>query len=134
MRKPHTARELLAGHPYQPWTAEVSGGESRWPATLAVIAAIVIQYVLPDKLLLGPRYLLPGSQAADYLLSAVTVDCACLDFPAAEPVSITFYEHPIAVLQPQYCAGGHDRPHLRALRLEMNRRKHVGPQQSVFVG
>lgn len=63
LRKPHTARELLAGHPYQPWTAEVSGGESRWPATLAVIAAIVIQYVLPDKLLPGPRYLLPGLEA-----------------------------------------------------------------------
>ena len=38
--------------------------EPRWPATVAVVAAIVLYVTLPDSLLLGPRWLLPGIEAA----------------------------------------------------------------------
>ncbi len=37
--------------------------ESRWPATLAVAAAIGLSFVLPDQLVLGPRWLIPGLEA-----------------------------------------------------------------------
>jgi hypothetical protein len=35
-------------------------GEHRWPAVLAVIAAIVLQVLLPDQMTLGSRWILPG--------------------------------------------------------------------------
>jgi uncharacterized membrane protein len=37
----------------------VTEGEPRWPVSLAVLAAIAMQLVLPDHLSVGPRYLLP---------------------------------------------------------------------------
>lgn len=39
-------------------------GESRWPVTLSVVAAIALQIVLPDQLALLPRYLMPGLEGA----------------------------------------------------------------------
>lgn len=38
--------------------------ETRWPATIAVVAAIGLYLTLPDKLLLGPRWVLPALEAA----------------------------------------------------------------------
>jgi hypothetical protein len=38
--------------------------ESRWPATLAVVAAIGLYVTLPDTLLLGPRWILPALEGA----------------------------------------------------------------------
>jgi hypothetical protein len=38
--------------------------EPRWPATLAVVAAIGLQVVLPSRLLLGPRWVLPTLEGA----------------------------------------------------------------------
>ena len=38
-------------------------GEHRWPAVLAVIAAIVLQVLLPDQMTLGSRWVLPGLEA-----------------------------------------------------------------------
>ena len=38
----------------------VTQGEPRWPVSLAVIAAVVMQATLPDKVALQPRWLLPG--------------------------------------------------------------------------
>ena len=35
-------------------------GEHRWPSIVAVIAVIVVQLLLPDRLILHPRWLLPG--------------------------------------------------------------------------
>jgi len=35
-------------------------GEHRWPSILAVTAVIVVQLLLPDRLILHPRWLLPG--------------------------------------------------------------------------
>jgi uncharacterized membrane protein len=39
-------------------------GEHRWPAALAVVVAIVLQLVLPSRLVPGARYLLPALEAA----------------------------------------------------------------------
>ena len=39
-------------------------GEQRWPSILAVIAVIVVQLLLPDRLVLHPRWLLPGIEIA----------------------------------------------------------------------
>jgi hypothetical protein len=35
-------------------------GEHRWPSILAITAVIVVQVLLPDRLILHPRWLLPG--------------------------------------------------------------------------
>ena len=39
-------------------------GESRWPATLAVIVALALYLSLPSKLVVGPRWVLPALEAA----------------------------------------------------------------------
>jgi hypothetical protein len=41
-----------------------TAGEHRWPAALAILAAAVLQLVLPDPLLGAPRYLLPAIEVA----------------------------------------------------------------------
>lgn len=46
-------------------------GEPRWPVTLSVIAAIVLQTLLPGQLRLLPRYLLPALEGA--LLIAIVI-------------------------------------------------------------
>jgi hypothetical protein len=38
--------------------------EPRWPATVAVAAAVGLQVVLPDRLVLGPRWVLPTLEGA----------------------------------------------------------------------
>ncbi|MGI8846897.1 MAG: hypothetical protein ACR2GX_01315 [Candidatus Dormibacteria bacterium] len=38
--------------------------EPHWPASLAVVAALVLQATLPDQLIAGPRYVLPILEAA----------------------------------------------------------------------
>ncbi len=38
----------------------VSSGETRWPAALAMVGALVLQFRLPEKLTLGPRWVLPA--------------------------------------------------------------------------
>jgi len=57
-------------------------GEHRWPSILAVIAVIVVQLLLPDRLILHPRWLLPGIEIA--LVVALVV---------ANPVRLT-RDHP----------------------------------------
>src|SRR3954447_25786657 len=39
-------------------------GEHRWPSILAVTGVIVVQLLLPDRLILHPRWLLPGIEIA----------------------------------------------------------------------
>ena len=46
-------------------------GEARWPVALAVIAAVALQVAVPDRLAIGPRWLLPGLVAA--LLAILTI-------------------------------------------------------------
>jgi uncharacterized membrane protein len=43
---------------------EQARSEPRWPAALAVVAAIGLQVVLPDRLVLGPRWVTPTLEAA----------------------------------------------------------------------
>ena len=45
--------------------------EHRWPASLAVAVLIVIPFLMPEPLTLGPRWLLPASEAV--LLVAIVV-------------------------------------------------------------
>jgi hypothetical protein len=56
--------------PAHGWDAP-SRGESRWPATAAVLIALAIQLALPGRLTLGPRYLVPGLAAALLLPLAI---------------------------------------------------------------
>jgi hypothetical protein len=42
--------------------------ESRWPSVLAVAVAVVLQVLLPDRLVLHPRWLLPGIEVVLLLL------------------------------------------------------------------
>lgn len=44
----------------QPAWRRVTPGEGRWPSVAAIVVAISLQVVLPDRLILHPRWLLPG--------------------------------------------------------------------------
>ena len=46
-------------------------GEARWPVALTVLVAVALQVLLPSRLGLHPKYLIPGLEAA--LLIALTV-------------------------------------------------------------
>ncbi len=62
----HRAERLAAtrGVPVPAWLRKTPG-ERRWPVTLSVIAAIVLQILLPSHLTQPlPRWLLPGLEAA----------------------------------------------------------------------
>ena len=50
-----------------------SPGESRWPATIAVVAALVLQAALPNRLTPGPRYVVPGLELV-FLLALIAVN------------------------------------------------------------
>jgi uncharacterized membrane protein len=41
-----------------------SRGEPRWPASIAVFVAIALQVILPERIVLGPRPLLPSLEGA----------------------------------------------------------------------
>jgi len=47
-------------------------GEKFWPAQLAVLVAIVLSATLPDKLTLGPAWLLPALESVFLLALAIT--------------------------------------------------------------
>jgi uncharacterized membrane protein len=38
--------------------------ESFWPAQLTIVAAIIVQIALPERLTIGPKWLIPGLEAA----------------------------------------------------------------------
>jgi uncharacterized membrane protein len=48
-------------------------GEPRWPASLAVVAAVVLYVLLPDRLTIGPTWLLPVVEGAVLLPLSVAV-------------------------------------------------------------
>ncbi len=49
------------GHaPGRPAWRRCTAGERRWPASLAVLGAVVLQVALPGRLSMPPRYLLPA--------------------------------------------------------------------------
>lgn len=47
-----------------PHWARASQGETRWPAFAAVAVAVAVQIALPERLSLGPRWLLPSFETA----------------------------------------------------------------------
>jgi uncharacterized membrane protein len=49
-----------AGRPYPPPPSP----EPFWPAQATILAAIALQLALPDRLTVGPRWLIPGLEAA----------------------------------------------------------------------
>ncbi len=55
-----TASTSLPGRPYPPPAA----AESFWPAQLTLLAAIALQLGLPERLTVGPRWLVPGLEGA----------------------------------------------------------------------
>ena len=54
----------VAGAAERALWGEPSPGESRWPATAAVLVALGLQVILPDRLVFGPRYALPVLELA----------------------------------------------------------------------
>ena len=56
----------------------VSTGESRWPSAIAVIAIMVLQLTLPDRLSVGPWWLAPSIEAV-LLVALVVVGPTHLD-------------------------------------------------------
>jgi len=68
-------REGQAGRQHPPGAGPAwrrrTDGERRWPAAAAVLVAIALQLVLPARLGLRPKYLLPALEAA--LLVALVV-------------------------------------------------------------
>ena len=59
--------------------------EHRWPAAAAIAALIALQWLLPDRLTPGPRWLLP---AVEVVLAVVLV--------AADPVRMNGTRRPCA--------------------------------------
>ena len=53
-------RAAAAAHERDPAWRRRTPGEHRWPAALAILAAAVLQVVLPDTVSPGPRFLLPA--------------------------------------------------------------------------
>ena len=45
---------------FVPAWKRLTRGELRWPVTMAIATALVLQATLPDSLVLGPRWLLPS--------------------------------------------------------------------------
>ena len=62
-------------------------GETRWPATAAILVAIALQVALPGRLILGPRWLLPGLEVA-----------ALIGLVAANPNRMTRYSPNIRMI------------------------------------
>src|SRR4051812_24692770 len=56
-------RQADAGSRVPAWRRPTRG-EHRWPSIVAVIAGIVVQLLRPDRLILHPRWLLPGVEIA----------------------------------------------------------------------
>lgn len=48
------------GRPYPPPGVP----ESFWPAQMTILAAILVQFALPERLTVGPRWLIPGLEGA----------------------------------------------------------------------
>ena len=77
----HRAIHAAEGH--LPGWARPKEGEVRWPAALTVLAAIGLQLVIPERLVVPPRWLLP---AIEFALLALLV--------AVDPWRIRHDRHP----------------------------------------
>ncbi|HEV7211346.1 MAG TPA: hypothetical protein VGN47_06495 [Blastococcus sp.] len=59
----HSAQAADSGRRTAAWRRSTPG-EHRWPSIVAITSAIALQVVLPDRLVLHPRWLLPGVEIA----------------------------------------------------------------------
>jgi hypothetical protein len=62
-RHPASRMELSEDRVLAAWRRRTRG-EHRWPSVAAITLAIVLQLLLPDRLILHPRWLLPGVEIA----------------------------------------------------------------------
>ncbi|MFE7318346.1 MULTISPECIES: hypothetical protein [unclassified Streptomyces] len=62
-----------AGRRLRPAWRRVTRGEPRWPSTVAVLAAVALQWLLPERLTIHPEWLLPVLEVA-LLLMLVAAD------------------------------------------------------------
>lgn len=58
------ATGAVKGPPYPP----PPGGEPHWPPQLTILLTIVLQVLLPDRLLAGPKWLIPAIEGAMLLV------------------------------------------------------------------
>ncbi len=65
----------------------VSPGETRFPAAISVVAVLVLQVLLPDRLTIGPPWLIPAIEAA-VLLTLIVVGPSKL---TAETKDVRFF-------------------------------------------
>jgi hypothetical protein len=65
----------------------VSPGETRFPAAISVVAVLVLQVLLPDRLTIGPPWLIPAIEAA-VLLTLIIVGPSKL---TAETKDVRFF-------------------------------------------
>ncbi len=66
MSEDHSAAQVAAPAPAPPARHYPPPGrpEAPWPAGLAVLAAIILQFTLPDRLVLRPHWLVPALETA----------------------------------------------------------------------
>jgi uncharacterized membrane protein len=51
-------------HVHEPGWLKAAEGEERWPVTAAVVVAVALQVFLPERLTIGPGWVLPALEAA----------------------------------------------------------------------
>src|SRR5438045_601162 len=64
---------------FVPAWKRLTRGELRWPVTIAIAAALVLQATLPESLVLGPRWLMPSLGGVLLVLIFATNPRARLD-------------------------------------------------------
>ncbi|MCU1388542.1 MAG: hypothetical protein JWL72_1880 [Ilumatobacteraceae bacterium] len=73
---PHIAD--VPDRPHDPAWGFVSPGETRWPAVISMVVVVVCQLLLPERITLGPTWLIPAIEAA-ILLTLLIVGPSTLD-------------------------------------------------------
>jgi uncharacterized membrane protein len=63
MVEPEIQATRRAGQRIVPAWRRATAGEPRWQASVAIAVAIVLQFVVPDRLSMGPGSLLPAAEA-----------------------------------------------------------------------
>jgi uncharacterized membrane protein len=64
LHRAEAAAERAPANVHLPAWRRHTAGERRWPVTVSIVGAIVLQFVLPDQLALLPRYLMPALETA----------------------------------------------------------------------
>ena len=81
LHRAEAAAERVPANVHLPAWRRHTRGEQRWPVTVSIVAAIVLQFVLPDELALLPRYLMPALETA-LLIGMVIANPVRIERPA----------------------------------------------------